>query len=67
MRNSSQIHIYIDVQAAIDAGIEFFLSSNGVVLTTGDAAGYLKPQFFQRVETASGTPILDWGEKQSGE
>lgn len=67
MRNSSQILIFVDVQKALDAGIKFFLSANGVVLTAGDAEGYLRPQFFQRVETNKGTSILDWGDKQSNE
>lgn len=60
MRNSSQVLIFIDVQKAIDAGIKFYLSENGVVLTEGDANGVLGPQFFQRVEYADRTPIPGW-------
>ncbi|KAI6044443.1 KptA family-domain-containing protein, partial [Pisolithus marmoratus] len=60
MRNSSQVLIFIDVQKAIDAGIEFYLSKNGVVLTEGDANGFLGPQFFQRVEYADRTPVPGW-------
>ncbi len=57
MRKSSDILIYIDVQKAIDAGINFYMSANGVVLTEGDDRGYLKPEFFSRVESVKGTPL----------
>ncbi|OSD04883.1 hypothetical protein PYCCODRAFT_1443678 [Trametes coccinea BRFM310] len=60
MRNSSQILIYVDVQKAIDAGIKFCISANGVVLTEGDERGFLAPQFFSRVETADGKPLAGW-------
>ena len=61
MRNSSQILIYVNVQKAIDAGIKFYLSANGVVLTEGDERGFLLPQFFSRVETASDRkPLPGW-------
>jgi len=60
MRNSSQILVYIDVDKAISAGIKFFLSANGVVLTAGDERGYLAPQFFSRVEDAKGVPLPGW-------
>ncbi|KAK7687763.1 hypothetical protein QCA50_008982 [Cerrena zonata] len=50
MRQSSQILIYIDVQAALDAGIQFFISDNGVILTPGNEKGILEPRFFQRME-----------------
>ena len=60
MRNSSNILIYIDVQKAIDAGIKFFLSSNGVVLTEGDESGFLRPQFFQRVTDKKGKELENW-------
>lgn len=35
MRLNSQVLIFIDIQKAIEDGIEFFLSQNGVVLTPG--------------------------------
>lgn len=60
MRKSSEILIYIDVQEAIDAGLKFYLSANGVVLTEGDDRGYLKPQFFSRVETVKGVPLVGY-------
>lgn len=52
MRKSSQILIFINVQKTLDAGIKFHLSDNGVVLTEGDERGYLKTEFFDRVEDA---------------
>ncbi|KAG6334570.1 hypothetical protein ID866_4525 [Astraeus odoratus] len=60
MRNSSQVLIFIDIQKAIDAGIQFYLSENGVLLTEGDANGFLLPHFFQRVEYADRTPVPGW-------
>src|SRR5262245_51130304 len=60
MRQSSQILIYIDVQKAIDSGIKFYLSSNGVVLTEGDENGYLRPQFLKRVEDSKRVPLQRW-------
>jgi 2'-phosphotransferase len=52
MRTSSQILIFINLQKALDAGIKFFLSDNGVILTEGDGDGFLKPEFFEKVENA---------------
>ncbi|KIJ65199.1 hypothetical protein HYDPIDRAFT_111098 [Hydnomerulius pinastri MD-312] len=60
MRKSSQILIFIDVQKALHAGIKLYLSTNGVVLTEGNADGYLSPEFFQRVENADRTSVQGW-------
>ena len=60
MRNSSQIFIYIDVQKAIDAGIQFNFSENGVILTEGNGAGILGTEFFLKVENAKRSPLLGW-------
>lgn len=60
MRNSAQVLIYIDVQKALDAGIPFFLSENGVVLSEGDEGGSLSPEYFLRVEDRQGGPIPGW-------
>lgn len=60
MRKYSQILIFINVQKAIDAGIKFFLSDNGVVLTAGDANGILKPEFFDRVESSKRVVLSGW-------
>lgn len=55
MRNSASIFIYIDLQKAIDAGIEFGLSTNGVVLSAGNAEGIIPAKFFERVEQRAGS------------
>ncbi|KAF9453489.1 hypothetical protein P691DRAFT_792554 [Macrolepiota fuliginosa MF-IS2] len=59
MRKSSQILIFIHVRKALDAGIKFYLSDNGIVLTEGDKAGYLKTEFFDRVEIAKTRIAVD--------
>ena len=60
MRKSSQILIFVDVQKALDAGVKFYLSANGVVLTEGDDRGFLRPEFFSRVETADRGALPGW-------
>lgn len=60
MRNSANVLVYVDVQKALDAGLKFFLSSNGVVLTEGDESGHLGPQFFQRVTDNKGNELGGW-------
>lgn len=60
MRNSSQILIFVNVQKSLDAGIKFYLSANGVVLTEGNSNGFLSPEFFLRVENADRTPAKGW-------
>ncbi|RDB15820.1 putative tRNA 2'-phosphotransferase [Hypsizygus marmoreus] len=65
MRNSSQIFIFIDLQKALDAGIKFFFSDNGVILTEGNEKGILGTEFFERVEDAKHVVIPGWG-RESG-
>lgn len=64
MRNSADILIYIDLQKALDAGYKFQLSTNGVILTSGDEKGFLPPEFFSRVEKRVGKsgrePLPGW-------
>ncbi|KAF8739153.1 RNA 2'-phosphotransferase, Tpt1 / KptA family, partial [Rhizoctonia solani] len=50
MRNSSQILIFVNVAAAMAAGVLFSLSANGVILTAGDSNGFLPPAYFSSVE-----------------
>jgi hypothetical protein len=54
MRNSSQILIFINIAAAMAAGILFHLSANGVLLTAGDSRGYIPPAYFSSVERKVG-------------
>jgi len=58
MRTSSQILIFINLQKALDAGIKFFLSDNGVILTEGDGEGFLSTEFFEKVENAKGEVMV---------
>ncbi|KAG9126135.1 hypothetical protein FRC07_004742 [Ceratobasidium sp. 392] len=61
MRNSSQVLIFIDMQAAMAVGIPFQISTNGVILTSGDSSGSIPPEFFASVEQRTGSgwePIL---------
>jgi hypothetical protein len=60
MRNTSDILIHIDLERALAAGIKFFLSTNGVVLTEGDASGFLPPTYFSRVENRKGEALPGW-------
>lgn len=48
MRSSAEVHVWVDLRGAIAAGIPFFRSANGVVLTPGDASGVLPLRFFER-------------------
>ncbi|KAL5115398.1 tRNA 2'-phosphotransferase [Pleosporales sp. CAS-2024a] len=51
MRKNSTVLIYIDIQAALAAGIKFYISENGVILTEGNDKGFLSYEFFKRVES----------------
>ncbi|KAF9690753.1 hypothetical protein EKO04_010988 [Ascochyta lentis] len=50
MRTSSTILIHINTPAALAAGIPFFVSQNGVILSAGNEEGVLPYSFFERVE-----------------
>ncbi|GAC98301.1 likely tRNA 2'-phosphotransferase [Pseudozyma hubeiensis SY62] len=55
VRRSASRLIYIDIRRAIKDGVEFDLSSNGVVLTSGDKEkGILSSKYFTRVEDQKG-------------
>lgn len=60
VRNSSQILIYIDLPSALSAGLKFYLSANGVVLSEGDENGFIKPEFFRRVENSKREALSGW-------
>ncbi|KAH1019859.1 hypothetical protein HUJ04_009613, partial [Dendroctonus ponderosae] len=49
IRSNCQVFIYVNLKAALEAGIPFFLSSNGVVLSPGNEQGLIVPQYFSRV------------------
>ncbi|KAL1512076.1 hypothetical protein AB1Y20_005348 [Prymnesium parvum] len=64
MRSSCELLVWVDVRAAMGAGIRFFESSNGVVLTDG-VDGVVPPQFFHSVvdrRTGEKLPLRGEGE-----
>lgn len=48
MRHSCTVLIYLDMAKALGAGIKFFKSDNGVVLTEG-LDGHLPKEYFLKV------------------
>jgi 2'-phosphotransferase len=62
MRGNAEVKIFVDVGAAMAAGIKFFRSDNGVILSPGDAAGMIPARFFTRVVRVSdGASLLAAG------
>lgn len=57
-RGSSNVLILIDVIKAMRDGIPFYRSSNGVILTPGDAKGLLSPRYFADVQTKAEQQIF---------
>jgi 2'-phosphotransferase len=50
MRRDAEVLVYVDVAASMrDAGIKWWMSDNGVVLTEGDADGLVPVRFFKEV------------------
>ena len=68
MRKNSSVLVYVDIDAALAAGIKFFLSENGVILTEGDEKGLLSYEFFKRVESrkAGGGVLMSGGKLPDG-
>lgn len=54
MRNSSTVLVYLDVRKAMAAGIAFWTSENGVILSEGDENGVVGLEYFARVEDRTG-------------
>ncbi|KAH0285937.1 phosphotransferase KptA/Tpt1, partial [Aureobasidium sp. EXF-3399] len=54
MRNSSSVLVYVDIKKALEAGVKFWKSENGVILSEGDENGVIGLQFFSRVEDRTG-------------
>jgi len=50
MRNSSSILVFIDLKKALEGGLKFWRSANGVILSDGDEKGVVPIAYFQRVE-----------------
>lgn len=50
MRSTCNVLIYIDLEKALEDGIKFFKSKNGVVLTEGvNGEGYLPNDYFRKI------------------
>ncbi|KAI5273817.1 hypothetical protein E4T47_02811 [Aureobasidium subglaciale] len=54
MRNSSSVLVYVDIKKAMEAGVKFWKSENGVILSEGDENGVIGLQFFNKVEDRTG-------------
>jgi len=55
MRYNCSVLIYLDLEKALQDGVLFFKSENGVVLTEGvKGEGYLPKEYFSKVVTANG-------------
>ena len=49
-RSSCNVKIYINMEKALNDGIKFYRSSNGVILTPGDENGIIDPKYFDEVK-----------------
>ena len=58
IRKSCDVFIYIDVARALQDGIKFYRSSNGVILTAG-VDGVLHRQYFSKVVDRDGQVLHD--------
>jgi 2'-phosphotransferase len=58
MRRSCEVLVYVDIAKAMDDGIEFFQSANGVILTAGDN-GVLSTKYFKHVLQAPSLQPFD--------
>ena len=58
MRKSSTVLIYLDLRRAMETGLQFWRSDNGVILTEGNEDGLLSMEFFKRVEDRTGAGVL---------
>lgn len=47
MRPNCQVAVFINGPLALADGIPFFRSANGVILTPGNADGFLLPKYFK--------------------
>jgi 2'-phosphotransferase len=63
MRRTATVYVYVDPEACIRDGIEFYISDNGVVLTDG-IDGSLPVKYFLRVTDSNGQ-MPDPNENQS--
>jgi len=67
MRLNSQILIYINVEKAIEAGLKFWLSENGVILSDGDENGFLSRKFFLKIVDVRHGELHGWEKDEVAE
>ena len=58
MRKSSTVLVFLDVAKAMEAGIKFWVSDNGVILSEGNADGLVPLEYFKLVEDRTGEGVL---------
>jgi 2'-phosphotransferase len=58
MRKTSTVLVWLDLGKALDAGLVFGVSDNGVVLTEGNGEGLVPLELFERVEDRTGLGVL---------
>lgn len=49
VRSNAQIYIFINLKKAVEDGLKFYESENGVILSPGNDRGYIEPKYFDRV------------------
>lgn len=50
MRAKADVFIYVDIEKALKAGIPFWLSENGVILSEGNSDGKIPIELFEKVQ-----------------
>lgn len=62
MRSTTTILIFLDLKKALERGLKFWMSENGVVLTEGGEDGVVPVACFERVEDKTGNALVENGE-----
>ncbi|ORZ35288.1 KptA family-domain-containing protein [Catenaria anguillulae PL171] len=57
MRRASQVMVFINVKLAVQDGMEWFESPNGVILSSG-FEGVIAPKYFERVVDRKGNQLM---------
>jgi 2'-phosphotransferase len=58
MRSSAQVLVYLDIEKALADGVVFEQSSNSVILSPGDADGFILKKYFKAVlDAKTGLPF----------
>jgi 2'-phosphotransferase len=67
MRSSSSVLIFVDLKKAMEMGLQFWISENGVVLCDGGENGIIPIEYFESVEErgGSGTVLIKDGVVQA--